>query len=82
MNLLKDKKFNDMRKWVAENLDNDSTKIFKKLYEALNTKVQENSIPQVVITLADYQYKSAFVADQELNMVACLTEVMADANFK
>ena len=82
MNLLKDKKFNDMRKWVAENLDNDSTKIFKKLYEALNTKVQENSIPQVVITLADYQYKSAFVADQELNMVACLTEVMADASFK
>ena len=82
MNLLKDKKFNDMRKWVAENLDNDSTKIFKKLYEALNTKVQENSIPQVIITLADYQYKSAFVADQELNMVACLTEVMADANFK
>mgnify|MGYP001157146610 FL=1 len=82
MNLLKDKKFNDMRKWVAENLDNDPTKIFKKLYEALNTKVQENSIPQVVITLADYQYKSAFVADQELNMVACLTEVMADANFK
>ena len=82
MNLLKDKKFNDMRKWVAENLDNDSTKIFKKLYEALNTKVQENSIPQVVITLADYQYKSAFVADQELNKVACLTEDMADASFK
>ena len=71
-----------MRKWVAENLDNDSTKIFKKLYEALNTKVQENSIPQVIITLADYQYKAAFVADQELNMAACLTEIMADASFK
>ena len=82
MNLLKDKKFNDMRKWVAENLDNDPTKIFKKLYEALNTKVVEESLPAIIITLADYQYKSAFVADQELNMVACLTEVMADASFK
>jgi DNA polymerase III delta prime subunit len=82
MVLLKDKKFNDMRKWVAENLDNDPTKIFKKLYEALNTRVVEESLPAIIITLADYQYKSAFVADQELNMVACLTEVMADASFK
>ena len=82
MSLLKDKKFNDMRKWVAENLDNDPTKIFKKLYEALNTRVVEESLPAIIITLADYQYKSAFVADQELNMVACLTEVMADASFK
>ena len=80
--MLKEKKFNDMRRWVAENLDNDSTKIFKKLYDALSLTAIETSLPSIILSLADYQYKAAFVADQELNMVACLTEVMSDVEFK
>ena len=79
---LENRKFNDMRRWVAENLDNDPTKIFKKFYNALCFCVVEDSLPQIILTLADYQYKSAFVADQELNMMACLTEIMSDAKFK
>ena len=71
-----------MRKWVTENLDNDSTKIFKKLYDALSLTAVEASLPPIILSLADYQYKAAFVADQELNMVACLTEVMSDVEFK
>ena len=82
LGMLKQKKFNDMRRWVTENLDNDSTKIFKKLYDALSLTAIETSLPSIILSLADYQYKAAFVADQELNMVACLTEVMSDVEFK
>ena len=78
---LKNKQFENMRKWVAEN-QLDTTSLFRKLYD-LSSKVMKNtSIPQLAITLADYQYKAAFVADHEINLVACLTEVMTDCEFK
>ena len=79
---LKKKEFNQMRKWVAENLDNDPTTIYRKLYDSCNTNMKETSIPILVTTIADYQYKSAFVADQEINLVACLTTLMIECEFK
>jgi DNA polymerase III delta prime subunit len=79
---LKDKKFNDMRKWVVQNLDKEAAFLFKTIYEVLYTALDSKSIPQAILILAGYQYKSAFVADQEINMVACLTEIMASCKFK
>jgi adenylate kinase family enzyme len=79
---LKERKFNDMRQWVAQNLDNDQNVIFRTIYDGLFDSVSPNSIPQAVVTLAEYQYKSAFVADQEVNMVACLTELMVNCEWK
>ena len=79
---LKNKEFSDMRKWVVNNLDNDPVKIFRKIYDTLYTNLEPSTIPHAVLIIADYQYKSAFVADQEINMVACLTEIMAGCKFK
>ena len=80
-NHLKSKDWKSMRQWTAENMDMDSAAIFRAIYDAMNDAVQPNSIPQLVLILADYQYKSAFMVDKELNMVACLTEVMAQVEF-
>ena len=82
MGILKKKNFNDMRKWVAENIDNDCAVVFRKLYDKAHTIMKEPSIPQLVLIIADYQYKDAFVADHEVNLVACLTEIMANCEFK
>ena len=79
---LKEKKFNDMRKWVVQNLDKEAAFLFKTIYDVLYTALDSKSIPQAILILAGYQYKSAFVADQEINMVACLTEIMASCKFK
>ena len=79
---LKEKDFTAMRKWVATNSDADQNKIFRQIYDAMYDIMQPQSIPQAVIVLADYQYKSAFVADQEINMVACLTTIMMECSFK
>ena len=79
---LKGKEFSDMRKWVVNNLDNDPVKIFRKIYDTLYTNLEPSTIPHAVLIIADYQYKSAFVADQELNLVACLTELMSQVKFK
>jgi len=81
MQTLKDKNFKGVRKWVALNIDNDPVQLFRSLYDGSSTYVSQRSIPQLVVTLADYQYKSAFVADQEINMVACLTEIMVECEF-
>jgi DNA polymerase III delta prime subunit len=81
IDLLKNKRFNDMRKWVAENLDTEPTAFFRKFYELSSTYMKPNSIPQLVLLLGRYQYQSAFVADQEINTVAFLTEVMVDAEW-
>ena len=78
---LKDKKFKSMRKWVAQNMDMDTTAIFRGLFDILQEKLDANSIPQLVVLLADYQYKDAFVADHELNMVACMVEIMNGVTF-
>ena len=79
---IKDKNFTEMRKWVGLNSDNDSTSIFRLIYDNSSTYLKPNSIPQLVLILADYQHKAAFVADQEINLVACLTEMMAELEWK
>jgi DNA polymerase III delta prime subunit len=78
---LKEKDFASVRKWAATT-EIDSTTFFRKLYDALYDIAKPQSIPQAVVILADYQYKQAFVADQEINLVACLTELMANVEFK
>jgi len=79
---LKLKDFRKMRQWVADNMDSEPAAIFRKLYDTMYEYVDGKSIPQLVLILADYQYKNSFVADHELNLVACLTEIMANAEFK
>jgi len=79
---LKDKNFTEVRKWVAKNGDSDSINIFRQLYDTASTNLESGSIPQLVLILSDYQYKAAFVADHELNMMAALTEIMAQCKFK
>ena len=82
MKALKAKHFSEVRRWVTENIDNDPVRIFRKIYDGVNGHLKDASVPQAVLILADYQYKSAFVADQEINLVACLTEMMVDCEFK
>jgi DNA polymerase III delta prime subunit len=79
---LKEKEFTKVREWVVNNIDNDPTKIFRKIYDTLYTYLEPNTIPAAVIILGEYQYKSAFVADQEINLLACLTEIMTQCKFK
>ena len=79
---LKEKDFASTRKWVTANLDNDPAKIYRKLYDTLYELLKPNSVPQLVLILAKYQYQAAFVADHEINMIACLTEIMVDCEFK
>ena len=80
--ILKNKDFKKMRAWVVENIDTDASSIFRGLYDRMNESVSPTSIPQLVLILADYQYKNAFVADSELNIVACMTEIMSNIEFK
>ena len=82
MKALKEKHFSEVRKWVIQNIDNDPTTIFRKIYDGASGHLKETSIPQAILIIAEYQYKSAFVADQEINLVACLTEMMVDCEFK
>jgi DNA polymerase III delta prime subunit len=82
VNLMKDKNFTEVRKWVAKNSDADTTSLFRELYDTATQHIDPNSIPQLVLILADYQYKAAFVADHELNIMAALTEVMGNCKFK
>lgn len=77
---LREKDFKKMRTWVVNNLDNDPNVLFRKLYDTLMTEVVQ--VPQLILLLADYQYKAAFVADAEINLVACLTEIMAACEMK
>jgi len=70
-----------MRQWVSSNVDNDPTTIYRKIYDKLYEVLEKSSIPQAVLIIAEYQYKSAFVADQEVNLVACLVELMAECEF-
>ena len=79
---LKKKNFKGMRKWVVDNIDMESAKLFRMIYDNMLEYVDPSYIPQLVMTLADYSYKDAFVADHELNTVACLTEIMSQGQFK
>jgi len=78
---LKEKDFGSARKWVTNNLDNDPALVYRKLYDSMYDYLKPSSIPQTVLILAKYQYQSAFVSDQEINLVACLIELMADCEF-
>ena len=78
---MKEKKFTEMRRWVGQNLDNEPVLLYRQIYDNANTLMEKGSIPQLVLTISDYQYKSAFVADQEINMVACLTQLMAECEW-
>jgi len=78
---LKDKDFKKMRSWVVNNIDVDASAIFRGIYDRMIDSVKPTSIPQLVLILADYQYKNAFVADHELNIVACMTEIMSNVEF-
>ena len=82
MNHLKVKDFRKMRQWVADNIDIEPAAMFRKIYDSSTEYIDPQSIPQLILILADYQYKDSFVADHELNMVACLTEIMAGVQFK
>ena len=79
---LKNKEFTKVRKWVVDNIDNDPTKIFRKIYDNLYYTMEPSTIPSAIILIGQYQYKSAFVADQEINLLACLTEIMSQCRFK
>lgn len=79
---LKEKNFPEVRKWVVDNLDNDSGVLLRRIYDALYDALENNSIPAAVLIIAKYQYQIAFVADQEINLLAALTELMCECNFK
>lgn len=79
---LKEKDFAGARKWVTNNLDNDPARLYRKVYDGLYEQLKPNSVPQLVLHLAKYQYQAAFVADHEINMIACLTEIMVDCEFR
>jgi DNA polymerase III delta prime subunit len=78
---LKDKNFSEMRKWCVANSDIEPARIYRKIYDGLYEYMKPHSIPQAVVTIGKYQYQAAFVADQEINLVACLTELMVDCEF-
>ena len=82
MDMMKKKEFTNVRKWVVDNLDNDSDKLFRSIYDNLYEFIDPSSIPHTVVALGEYQYKAAFVADLEINMMACLTEIMGRVKFK
>ena len=82
MTHMKDKNFKEARKWVVENLDNSVTDLMRKIYDAMYSHLKESSIPQAIVILGEYLYKSAHVADQEINLVACIVELMSSCEFK
>ncbi len=79
---LKAKNFPEVRKWVNNNMDNDTSVLFRRIYDSLYESLVPNTIPAAVLVIAKYQYQMAFVADQEINMLACLTEIMVECEFK
>ena len=76
------KNFSEVRKWVNTNLDNDTTLLFRRIYDSFYETLVSSSIPAAVLILGKYQYQVAFVADQEINLLACLTEIMVECEFK
>ena len=82
INMIKEKNWKAMSKWVGQNSDNDFTTLFRKLFNALEQELEPSSVPACVLIIADYQYKAAFSMDDEINFVACLTEIMSECKFK
>jgi DNA polymerase III delta prime subunit len=82
VNFIKQKDFKEIRKWVANNLDNDPSRMYRKIYDTIYEKIQPSTVGHLVLATADYSYKSAFVADQEINMLAYMIEVMSQVEFQ
>ena len=82
INMIKEKNWKGMRKWVGQNSDNDFADLFRKMFNALEIELEPTSVPACVLIIADYQYKAAFSMDDEINFVACLTEIMSECKFK
>ena len=82
VSFIRDKDFKSCREWVVHNLDNDPHRIYRRIYDSLSGNVPDSAVPHCVLILGDYSYKSAFVADQEINLLACLTEMMIEVPFK
>ena len=82
LSFLKNKEFTNVRRWIVNNLDNDPSRVYRRIYDSLYDSLDSSTIPHAVIILADYSYKSAFVADQEINLLACMTELMTQVKFK
>ena len=82
MGFLKTKNFTEIRKWIANNLDNSPQDIFRKVYDGLYEFLDPASVPQAVVIIGEYQYKTAFVADQEINLCAFMVELMMNCGFK
>ena len=82
MHFMKEKEFTNVSKWVVNNIDKEPASLFRGIYDILYEALDSKSVPQAILIIAGYQYKAAFVADQEINMVACLTEIMASCKFK
>ena len=82
VNAMKDKNFTEARKWIVSNLDNSPPEIFRKIYDTMYESLEKNSIPEAILIIAEYQYKAAFVSDQEINFVACVVELMMRCEFK
>ena len=78
----KKKNFPQVRKWVVDNLDNDTSVLLRRIYDSLYESLVPSTIPAAVLVIAKYQYQIAFVADQEINLLACLTEIMVECKFK
>jgi DNA polymerase III delta prime subunit len=78
---LKDKNFSSVRQWVVENADNDPSRVYRKLYDGLKDHLESKSIPQAILHIADYEFKSAFSVDTEINLLACLIHIMVDCKF-
>ena len=79
---LKEKNFSEVRKWVVSNLDNDTSMLLRRIYDSLYDSLEHSTIPAAVLIIAKYQYQIAFVADQEINLLAALTEIMVECEFK
>ena len=82
VDFLKKKEFPNVRKWIVQNLDNDTNAILRSIYDSIYESMKPKSIPEAVLIIAKYQYQSAFVADQEINLLAALTEIMCNCEFK
>lgn len=82
MEYLKDKNFKEVKKWTVQNIDNDVSKLYRQIYDELFKVLVPSTLPSAIILLADYQYKNSFVADSEINLLACLVEIMAECEFR
>ena len=82
IDMIEKKNWTAMRKWVAQNSDNDFNGLYRKVFDALEQRLEPSSIPAAVLFIADYQYKAAFAMDSEINFTACLTEIMSECKFR